>query len=58
MCGISLTSAGTLTLTTYGPGWDVSPTTTARRAEGGNDGNGSQSISSGRTDLKTSSPGW
>src|SRR5271165_18378 len=30
----------------------------ARRTDGGNAGNGFQSISSGRTDLKTASPGW
>src|SRR5258708_2435497 len=34
------------------------PTTTARRTEGGKAGNGFQSISSGRVDLKTDSPGW
>jgi hypothetical protein len=40
---------------TYGPDLDGSPTTIASRAEGGNAGNagnGFQSMSSGRTDLK------
>ena len=34
------------------------PTTTASRTEGGNAGNGFQSISSGRKVLKTSCPSW
>jgi hypothetical protein len=41
-------------------GWHFDPdhaTTTARRTEGGNAGNGFQSMSSGRTDLKTAWPG-
>ena len=47
------TPDGTLTRITYGPGSDVRPTTTARRAEAGNAANGSQSMPSGRTDLNT-----
>ena len=52
-CGISLTPAGSLTLITYGPGSVGSPTTTARRAGGGNAGNGFHSMSSGSTPVHT-----
>jgi hypothetical protein len=52
--GINLTPEGSSTRMTYGPGSERSPTTTASRADGGNAGNGFQSMSSGRTDLKRS----
>ena len=55
---MSFKFAGTFTLIVYGPGFVGSPTSTARRAGGGNAGNGFQSMSSGRTDLKSLSPGW
>src|SRR6266567_763024 len=49
-----------VTCVTYspGPGCVGSPTSTASRASGGNAGNGFQSMSSGRIDLKFDSPGW
>src|ERR1700722_6152128 len=55
---MSFTPEGTLTRTTYGPGSEGWPTTPARRAVGGKDGNGSQSMSSGRTDLNAAWSGW
>src|SRR5208282_5719976 len=55
---MSFTPDGAFTRMTYGPGFEGSPTTTASRTDGGNAGNGFQSISSGRTDLKTAWPGW
>src|SRR5579863_6283284 len=54
---MSFTPAGTLTRIRYGAGLDGSPTTTARRTDGGNAGNGFQSMSSGRTDRKADWPG-
>src|ERR1700722_7723194 len=55
---MSFTPEGTLTRTTYGPDSEGWPTTTARRADGGKDGNGSQSMSSGRVDLNSAWSGW
>src|ERR1700722_8872701 len=55
VCGINFTPEGSLTLVVYRPGLAGSPATTARRASGGNDGNGSKSMSSDRIDLKPAS---
>jgi 2-phosphosulfolactate phosphatase len=57
-CGIILPPDGSLTRITYGPGSAGWPTTTARRAGGGNAGNGFHPMSSGRTGLKTAWSGW
>jgi hypothetical protein len=53
-----LDPVGTLTLMTYGLGAEGSPTTIARRTDGGDAGEVFQSTSSGRTELKMLLPGW
>src|SRR3954454_2491151 len=52
---MSFTPCGTLTRTVYNAFSEGSPTTTARRAGGGNAGNGFHSISSGRIAPKAAS---